>query len=256
VLTPPGTVSVLIPCLGQLEYTKLCVPSVLRHSRAPYELIFLDVGSLDGTAEYLAGVQAAAGVRVEVVRTATDLGLGAAVREALARAWGEFFVLLNNDTLVTDGWLDQLKSLAGMSPAIGMVGPMSNYAAPPQWVEGVPYRLGPRKGSSGTAEALVDVEAVARFGRDFREQHKGKWLEVERLGGFCVLVKRDALVKAGPLDDAAGLGPFDTDALSQRVRRAGYTLACCKDLFVHHFGGRTFAHGAPAPAETTPLSRS
>jgi hypothetical protein len=39
VLAPPGRVSVLVPCCGQLEYTRLCVPSLLRHSRKPYELI-------------------------------------------------------------------------------------------------------------------------------------------------------------------------------------------------------------------------
>src|SRR5438309_5103067 len=64
ILAPPGLASLLIPCCGQLEYTKLCVPSVLQHTRAPFELIFLDIGSLDGTADYLAGVQAAASVRV------------------------------------------------------------------------------------------------------------------------------------------------------------------------------------------------
>src|SRR5258707_15734514 len=104
VASTPGLVSILIPCCGMLEYTKLCVPSVLRHSRPPYELIFLDVGSLDGTAEYLAGVKAASAVRIEVVRAATDLGLGAAVGEAVGRAWGEFLVLLNNDTVVVEGW--------------------------------------------------------------------------------------------------------------------------------------------------------
>ena len=57
VVSPPGLVSILVPCCGQLEYTRLCVPSVLRHSRPPFELIFLDIGSLDGTAEYLAGVR-------------------------------------------------------------------------------------------------------------------------------------------------------------------------------------------------------
>src|SRR5258707_14675875 len=74
VLAPPGLVSVLLPCCGQLEYTKLCVPSLLRHSRKPFELIFLDIGSLDGTAEYLAGVPAAPAVRVEAGRTATHPG--------------------------------------------------------------------------------------------------------------------------------------------------------------------------------------
>ncbi len=73
----------LIPCCGQLEYTKLCVVSVLRHTRKPFELVFLDIGSLDGTREFLAGVALAAAVRVESVRTATDEGIGAAVDEAV-----------------------------------------------------------------------------------------------------------------------------------------------------------------------------
>jgi len=51
IASPQGLVSILIPCCGMLEYTKLCVPSVLRCSREPFELIFLDIGSLDGTAK-------------------------------------------------------------------------------------------------------------------------------------------------------------------------------------------------------------
>ncbi len=66
------------------------------------------------------------------------------------------------------------------------------------------------------------------------------------MGGFCLLVKRAVLEKVGPIESEAGLGLFDTDVLGVQARRAGYTLAVCKDLFVHHFGSRTFAHGGPA----------
>jgi len=38
---------------------------------------------------------------------------------------------------------------------------------------------------------------------------------------------------------------FDTDILSVKARQAGYGLALCRDLFIHHFGTRTFSHGAP-----------
>jgi hypothetical protein len=72
-------------------------------------------------------------------------------------------VLLNHDVVVTDGWLEMLIALTGARvyraregeppgephlhgarqeprpPGIGLVGPMSNYAAPPQLVENVPY---------------------------------------------------------------------------------------------------------------------
>src|SRR5712692_2524697 len=59
--------SIVVPCIGQLEYTRLCVPSLLRHTRPPFELVFVDVGTLDGTSEYLAGVNAAAAVPIEVI---------------------------------------------------------------------------------------------------------------------------------------------------------------------------------------------
>ena len=63
--------SIVVPCCGMLEYTKLCVTSVLEHSREPFELVFVDVGSLDGTNEYLQGLKAglAGRIRVEIVRT-------------------------------------------------------------------------------------------------------------------------------------------------------------------------------------------
>jgi hypothetical protein len=54
-----------------------------------------------------------------------------------------------------------------------------------------------------------------------------------RLGGF--------LLDDSPWTD---MSPFDTDILSAKACEAGFTLCCC-DLFIHHFGTRTFAHGAP-----------
>ncbi len=47
------------------------------------------------------------------------------------------------------------------------------------------------------------------------------------------------------LNEWTDLSLFDTDILSAKAREAGFTLACARDLFIHHFGTRTFAHGAP-----------
>ena len=249
-----GLVSVIVPCCGMLEYTKLCVPSLLRHTRPPFEMIFIDIGSLDGTAEYLAGVAAASRAPVTVIRALTDLDIPRVCDEAISAASGEYVVVLNNDTIVTDSWLNQLIGLSSLTPAIGMVGPMSNYAAPPQLVETVPYRIGPKKGGRalGVPEFLVDVSAVSAFAAEFREKHKGQWLEVERLGGFCLLIKRQVLYKIlSALEKWTDLTLFDTDILSAKARQAGFTLACCRDLYIHHFGTRQFAHGAPAERLTT-----
>ena len=51
------------------------------------------------------------------------------------------------------------------------------------------------------------------------------------------------------LNEWTDLGLFDTDILSAKAQEAGFTLACCRDLFIHHFGTRTFAHGAPQTAD-------
>lgn len=244
-----------------MEYTKICIPSILRHTRDPYELIFLDIGSLDGTAEYLAALAAAAKVRVEIVRAATDLDIPAVIKEALQQARGEFVVLLNNDTVVTDTWVGQLVAVAQTSPVIGMVGPMTNYAAEPQAVRAVPYRIGPKRklgaaSNHRSTDTLVDASAVNEFAKRYREEHRGKCVQVERLGGFCVLIKRQVLKKIeqfGSLDDWSNLSLFDTDILSAKARQAGFQLACCRDLFIHHFGTRVFAQGAP---QTTPEKKN
>ncbi len=109
---------------------------------------------------------------------------------------------------------------------IALVGPMSNYAAPPQLVEDVPYR---------------DLTELYLFARQWRDQHRGKWMRVRKLSGFCVLMKRAVYEAIGGLDEQFGLGFFDDDDLAERARRAGFELAVASDLFVHHFGSRTFA---------------
>lgn len=234
-------VSILVPCCGQLEYTRLCVRSLLRHSRRPYEIVFLDNASLDGTPEYLAGVAAAAPVRIDVVHAATESDFRITVAEGLARARGEFIVWLNNDTLVTDGWLTQLVALCGSHDSIGMAGPMANFAPSPQRVSPVPYRIGARtKVLPGCADEsdqdLKDLETVSHFAQEWREQHKGQWFEADQLGGFCLLIKRAALQKVSFLDEQDEKGRFNAGALCSRMRQAGYRLACCRDLYIHHFG--------------------
>jgi GT2 family glycosyltransferase len=63
-----------------------------------------------------------------------------------------------------------------------------------------------------------------------------EWSDADRLGGFCLLFKREVVSKVGLLDETSEQGVFDADAVCFRVRRAGYHLACCRDLFLHQFG--------------------
>ncbi|MFO0929430.1 MAG: hypothetical protein U0736_20775 [Gemmataceae bacterium] len=45
------------------------------------------------------------------------------------------------------------------------------------------------------------------------------------------------MLRAVPLlETGAEDGTFDEQRFATRVRQAGFHLACCGDLFVHHFG--------------------
>jgi glycosyltransferase involved in cell wall biosynthesis len=234
---PPigGLTSVIIPCWNQLEFTRHCVKSLIRHTAPRWELIVINNGSTDGTADYFAGVQDVSPVPVTIITNATNRGFPAAINQGLQYARGEYLVLLNNDVVVTDGWLEQLIALASAksrienpkskTEMIGLVGPMSNYAAPPQLVENVPYH---------------DLEEMKIFAQRWREEHLGQWSTTRKLSGFCLLMKRAVYDAIGGLDERFGLGFFDDDDLAERARRAGFELAVAHDLFVHHFGSRTF----------------
>jgi GT2 family glycosyltransferase/predicted Zn-dependent protease len=218
--------SLIILCCDQLEYTRLCLESVLRHTRRPYELILVDNGSTDGTAEYLAELCGQPGPeRVEVIRNETNVGFPAGCNQGLAASRGRYPVFLNNDTVVTPGWLEGLISWSLHDwPHVGLVGAVTNASRPPQEIA-VDYRR------------LEDLDA---FAARRRQQYAGKALEVERLSGFCLLARREVLDKIGGFDEQFGVGFFDDDDLSVRARRAGFRLLVALNVFVHHFGSRTF----------------
>jgi glycosyltransferase involved in cell wall biosynthesis len=109
--TIPGLASIIIPCWNQLEFTRQCVTALVRYTRLPWELIVINTGSTDGTAVYLASVQDVAAVPVTVVSNRENRGFPAAINQGLAAARGKYLVMLNNDMVVTDAWLDQLTAL-------------------------------------------------------------------------------------------------------------------------------------------------
>jgi O-antigen biosynthesis protein len=91
---------------------------------------------------------------------------------------------------------------------------------------------------------------VQAFAQQLRNEKQGKWITVDRLGGFCLLIRRTVLDRLGSaLHQWTDLSLFDSDILSSKARQAGYTLVRCSDVFIHHFGTRTFAHGAPTIAQ-------
>jgi hypothetical protein len=175
--------SLIILCCNELDYTRECLESVLAHTRAAYELILVDNGSHDGTPAYLEEIKTHRGpARVVVIRNETNRGYAVGCNQGLAAARGCYLVLLNNDTVVTPHWLDGLVTWALHDwPHVGLVGPVTNCAAPPQEIP-VEYR---------------NAQDLAAFAARRRTTHKGQALVGERLIGFCLLLRREVLERIG-----------------------------------------------------------
>ena len=137
----------------------------------------------------------------------------------------EIVLLLNNDTIVSKGWLEALLSLFKEHPEVGLVGPMSNYVAGPQLVTPIPYS---------------NIEQMRRFTRKWSDTHKGQTEECFRLVGFCLLMRRSAIDRIGGLDEQFGLGNFEDDDLCIRAAMAGFKARISKEVFIHHTGSQTF----------------
>ena len=214
-------VSIIILTRNGLEYTKKCIESIFQMTKFPFEIIIVDNGSTDGTCEYLQNL----GRKIVLIRNSSNLGFPKACNQGIRKARGDYICLLNNDVVVTEGWLEGLLECLESHTSIGMVGPMSNWVSGPQLVINPGYS---------------DMDEMHAFAREFRKAFRGRWFQLPRLVGFCLLMRRELIEKIGLLDERFGLGSFEDDDLSLRARLAGYKLYCAGDVFVHHFGNKTY----------------
>ena len=92
--------SVLIPVFNEEDWITAVIDRVLAaplEDAGEIELVVVDDGSTDGTAEALTQIQSRYGGRLKVVRHAINQGKGAAIRTAIAQATGEFAVIQDSD---------------------------------------------------------------------------------------------------------------------------------------------------------------
>jgi glycosyltransferase involved in cell wall biosynthesis len=100
-LTSGPLVSVVLPTRDRRELLPRAIDSVQQQSYGNWELLIVDDGSVDSTAEFLAGL---AGERVRCFRH-HGAGACAARNVALAQARGDLIAYLDDDNMMHPGWL-------------------------------------------------------------------------------------------------------------------------------------------------------
>jgi len=215
-------VSIIILTFNQLKLTKKCYESLIKNTFVPYEIIFVDNGSTDGTIRWLKNLERE-NKNVKIFLNGKNLGFSKANNIGIRNSKGDYIVLLNNDVILTKGWLKGLVRCAESSDEIGLVGPCTNEAAGVQKVH-----------------AKYKLSQLHLFAYAWKMKNLGIWKEVHRLNAFCLLIKRDVIEKVGLLDEDFGPGGYEDYDYCLRVRHAGFKIYLAKDIYVHHIGGQGY----------------
>ncbi len=218
-----ASVSIVVVTRNGIEHTKRCLDSVARNTPENHEVIVVDNGSTDGTVSYLEQ-RAKSERRLRLVHNGTNRGFAAANNQGLAVAQGDFLVALNNDVIVSPGWLGRMLAVMDEHPEVGIVGPTTNRASGPQVVP-VEYTT------------LAGMEAHAR---SVARAHAGETMEARRLVAFCWVVRRSLVERIGGFDERFETGNCEDDDFCLRAVQAGYRARIARDTFVHHEGSVTF----------------
>ncbi|QRM19918.1 glycosyltransferase [Dechloromonas sp. TW-R-39-2] len=217
-------VSVIVVAYNNIALTKACLDSIDSHSGWDnLELIVVDNGSTDGTVDFLGDWSANSDRRL-FINNGENLGFSAANNIGLSHASGEFFVLLNNDTYVTPGWLHGLIGHLMNDDSLGLVGPVTN-------------NIG------NEAKIKIDYSSMDEMmvkSNDFTIRHLGDLLYLNNLAFFCVAFPRRVFDLVGGMDESFGLGFFEDDDYCRRVASHGLKIACAQDVFVHHHLSASF----------------
>lgn len=206
------------------ETTKPCLESIYTvRNNAVFEVVFVDNFSTDGTRPYLSGVESKY-PRLKVILNDRNYGYAAGNNIGIKALDTDYYILLNNDTVVTDFWLDKLVEFMEQHPDVGMAGPVSNAVG---------------------NEQVIHLEAdnekdIIRAGEAWAERCVGDYFYTSMLGFFCVAVRKKVFDTVGMLDENFGIGMFEDDDFCLRVIQKGFKLACVEDVFIYHKGNVSF----------------
>lgn len=189
-------VSVVIPTLNGRDLLIECLSSLTRQNVDGVEVIVVDNGSTDGTAEALADRP-----NVSVIRNATNTGFAPACNRGASVARGRYLLFLNNDARLEDTALAQLLAEADADPRAAIWQPLVET-------------------TNGDVESAGHLVTRTGLLWHLREPFQASAYSVFAVGGACVLVRRSAFETLGGFDGAY-FAYFDESDLCWRARLTG-----------------------------------
>lgn len=216
-------VSIIIPVHNKSTITRQCLETLLAEPARSIdrEIIVVDDGSTDATPSMLASFRE----RVRVIRNDTALGFAGACNAGVAAARHDLLVLLNNDTIPIEGWLQAVVAHALEHPAAAVVGVKLIF--PNETIQHAGVVFG------------IDREPhhiYAGFPRDHPSTSISRRYQV--VTAASALFRRGPWLELGGLDTDYRNGWEDVD-YCMRAGEAGYEIRYCAESVVYHFESAT-----------------
>jgi len=218
-LSEKPTVSIIIPVFNKFEYTFACLQSILNETDGEYEVIVVDDGSSDLTlqiGDYVSGIR--------LVRNEENLGFIGSCNAGAGAARGEYLLFLNNDTVVTPGWLDSLLQCFDHFSNVGLAGAKLVYPdGRLQEAGGIIWQ----DGSGWNYGRLKDPDSP-----EFNYPR-----EVDFCSGACIIIPHQLFLELGGFDERFKPAYYEDVDLAFKVRKAGRKTMYQPFSEVIHFEG-------------------
>ena len=218
------------------DYLRKFLPGLIASTEGlDAEVIVADNASTDGSLEMLA----AEFPDVRRISLDRNYGFTGGYNRALAQVEADYYVLINSDIEVPQGWLKPLTDWMDTHPHCGACGPKL-----------LSYDHRDRFEYAGAAGGLLD-----RYGYPFCrgrilqkvEKDEGQYdtpEDVFWVSGACLLVRSKLWKKLGGLDDRFFAHMEEID-LCWRMQLSGYTVTVVPESYVYHIGGGTLPNESP-----------
>ncbi len=228
------TVDIIVCVHNALEDVKECLTSLYRTRSIPFNLIIVDDGSNLSTEKFLNNFSVQNNCKL--FRNKEALGYTIAANIGLKNSKNDYVVLLNSDTIVTDGWLEKLIKCMEIDSNTGIVGPLSNAAS---W-QTVPEVMEDGDWKVNVLSDDINLELMSQI---VEAASVKEYPLVPFVNGFCFMISRRVINTIGYLDEETfpkGYGEENDYCI--RALNVNFNLRIADDTYIYHEKSKSFSH--------------